>query len=193
MGPTAAAPGSIACPAGCTGLGSCCPLHQVAPGTQSGGIRATGGSCLCCPSPAPTQQVLVLQSWAKRHWPQSEQQGPPSLGQLRRPPAPPRKNRVASPSPLPACCRSPNGDVSAAPAHPLPSPASSLAPVVLAWPLPTPSQPLSSPPPNPLSLPGPVSSPALSDPTRGSVWQLPTSSPAAHRAAEQCVLAGGAL
>uniref|UniRef100_A0A8C3BU09 Dysbindin domain-containing protein 1 n=1 Tax=Cairina moschata TaxID=8855 RepID=A0A8C3BU09_CAIMO len=122
-------------------------------GSPQAGGGVVGGSCRHCPGPAPTWQVPVLQSWARRRWPRSEQRGPPSPGRLRRPPTSPWRSRAASPSPPPACCRSPSGDVSAAPA-PLSAPCPSSGP------LPAPLGPPGLPSPRCLAVPTPVPPPA---------------------------------
>lgn len=125
--------------------------------------------------PSPTQQMPVSQSSARRHWPQIAQQGPPPMGQPRRPPEPLQRSREASPSPALACCRSPSADVSATlrgqPACPLASPACPqdplLTPEVPTHPLaspacpqdPLPAHSISCLPPGPLPVPGVLTCP----------------------------------
>lgn len=88
----------------------------------------------------------VSQSSARRHWPQNAQQGPPPMGQPQSPPEPLQRSRAASPSPAPACCRSPSADVSATlhgqPACPLASPACPQDPLPTPGSLPVPWHPL---------------------------------------------------
>lgn len=90
--------------------GSRCPhpLSQEAPGGPGRDL------------PSPTWQVPISQSSARRRWSRSAPWGPLPMDPPRSPPQPPRRSRVASPSPAPVCCRSPSADVSAAlRGHPL--------------------------------------------------------------------------
>lgn len=110
----------------------------------------------------------VSQSSARRHWPQNAQQGPPPMGQPQSPPEPLQRSRAASPSPVPACCRSPSADVSAnlhgQPACPLASPACPQDPLPTPGSLPVPWHPLrvlriSCLPPGSLPVPGVLTCP----------------------------------
>lgn len=87
--------------------GSCCPQPLGwAPRERRGPRKEL---------PSLTRKVLMWQSLARSHWSRSAPQGPPRTGRPRRPPESPRRSRGASPSPAPACCRSPSADVSEAP------------------------------------------------------------------------------
>lgn len=89
------------------------PGGPAVPGPSAGHPVSAGGPREELPS--LTQKVLMWQSLARSHWSRSALQGPPPTGRPRRPPESPRRSRVASPSPAPACCRSPSADVSEAP------------------------------------------------------------------------------
>lgn len=96
------------------GLGKLCPSPRSSPGVLLSPAHLAGQP-LSAGGPQeelPSRKVLMWQSLARSQWSRSALQGPPPMGRPGRPPESPRRSRVASPSPAPACCRSPSADVS---------------------------------------------------------------------------------